>query len=288
MKKILVSLICCLTATLGWAQEKNAYTLFDAQGNRVDYTQMMDVLERQDVVFIGEIHNCPIAHWMEYEIVKDLYDRHGDRLMIGAEMFERDNQLILDEYLAGMITPATVQRRSQALAQLQDRLLSDRRIRQRAQDSLRRHERSTPLRQHGRQRRIRGAGRASDEAKRYVAPLPLNYVPNKSVDEYFGAMKMPGMKQSAAENLSKAQAVKDATMAWSIAERMQSKLVHMNGNFHSTDHSGIITYLNQYRPGLKIGTVEVIRQENTDKLDPEALGKADFFICVPKDMTSTF
>ena len=105
MKKILVSLICCLTATLGWAQEKNAYTLFDAQGNRVDYTQMMDVLERQDVVFIGEIHNCPIAHWMEYEIVKDLYDRHGDRLMIGAEMFERDNQLILDEYLAGMITP---------------------------------------------------------------------------------------------------------------------------------------------------------------------------------------
>ena len=116
----------------------------------------------------------------------------------------------------------------------------------------------------------------SDEAKRYIAPLPLNYVPNKSVDEYFGAMKMPGMKQSAAENLSKAQAVKDATMAWSIAERMQSKLVHMNGNFHSTDHCGIITYLNQYRPGLKIGTVEVIRQENTDKLDPEALGKADF------------
>ena len=46
-------------------------------GQSVDYTQMMDVLERQDVVFIGEIHNCPIAHWMEYEIVKDLYDRHA-------------------------------------------------------------------------------------------------------------------------------------------------------------------------------------------------------------------
>ena len=170
MKKILVSLICCLTATLGWAQEKNAYTLFDAQGNRVDYTQMMDVLERQDVVFIGEIHNCPIAHWMEYEIVKDLYDRHGDRLMIGAEMFERDDPRRIpgrNDY------PRTVQRRSQALAQLQDRLLSDRRIRQRAQDSLRRHERSTPLRQHGRQRRIRGAGRAfgrSETVCRTAAP----------------------------------------------------------------------------------------------------------------------
>lgn len=160
MKKILVSLICCLTATLGWAQEKNAYTLFDAQGNRVDYTQMMDVLERQDVVFIGEIHNCPIAHWMEYEIVKDLYDRHGDRLMIGAEMFERDNQLILDEYLAGMITPE----RFNAEAKLWPNYKTDYspivEFAKEHKIPLRRHERSTPLRQHGRQRRIRSAGRA--------------------------------------------------------------------------------------------------------------------------------
>ena len=107
MKKILVSLICCLTATLGWAQEKNAYTLFDAQGNRVDYTQMMDVLERQDVVFIGEIHNCPIAHWMEYEIVKDLYDRHGDRLMIGAEMFEINGLLNVSPNFPEPLAPVT-------------------------------------------------------------------------------------------------------------------------------------------------------------------------------------
>ena len=94
---------------------------------------------------------------------------------------------------------------------------------------------------------------------------------------------MPGMKQSAAENLSKAQAVKDATMAWSIAERMQS-----NSHPEAPHPPMPSPHLNQYRPGLKISTVEVIRQENTDKLDPEALGKADFFICVPKDMTSTF
>ena len=173
---------------------------------------MMDVLERQDVVFIGEIHNCPIAHWMEYEIVKDLYDRHGDRLMIGAEMFERDNQLILDEYLAGMITPE----RFNAEAKLWPNYKTD----------------YSPIVEFAKEHKIpfvatnvarryanmvaKGGFEAldglSDEAKRYIAPLPLNYVPNKSVDEYFGAMKMPGMKQSAAENLSKAQAVKDATM----------------------------------------------------------------------------
>ena len=44
----------------------------------------------------------------------------------------------------------------------------------------------------------------SDEAKRYIAPLPLNYLPNKSVDEYFRAMKMPEDETERRRNLLKA------------------------------------------------------------------------------------
>ena len=55
----------CLTAGLVVAQEKRAYTLFDADGQETDYAHMMSVLGERQVVFIGEIHNCPIAHWME-------------------------------------------------------------------------------------------------------------------------------------------------------------------------------------------------------------------------------
>ena len=67
-----------------------------------------------------------------------------------------------------------------------------------------------------------------------------------------------------------------------------SKLVHMNGNATRRTTAASSPY-QLYRPGLKIGTVEVIRQRKIPtRLDPEALGKADFFICVPKDMTSTF
>ena len=77
MKKILdiVDLLPDRNARLGTGRKMP--TRCSTPGQSVDYTQMMDVLERQDVVFIGEIHNCPIAHWMEYEIVKDLYDRHA-------------------------------------------------------------------------------------------------------------------------------------------------------------------------------------------------------------------
>jgi len=101
---MIIILWFCLTGGLVVAQEKRAYTLFDADGQETDYAHMMSVLGEQQVVFIGEIHNCPIAHWMEYEIVRDLYALHKDRLMIGAEMFERDDQLVLDEYLSGLIT----------------------------------------------------------------------------------------------------------------------------------------------------------------------------------------
>ena len=102
--KTILTLLLCLGAGLSFAQERPAYTIFDAQGRQVDYGRMIHELGRQDVVFIGEVHNCPIAHWMEYEIVKDLYGQHGEDLMIGAEMFERDDQLVLNEYLNGVIS----------------------------------------------------------------------------------------------------------------------------------------------------------------------------------------
>ncbi|HOI88693.1 MAG TPA: ChaN family lipoprotein, partial [Lentimicrobium sp.] len=36
---------------------------------------------------------------MEYEVTSDLHKIVSDRLILGAEMFEADNQLLLDEYL---------------------------------------------------------------------------------------------------------------------------------------------------------------------------------------------
>ena len=128
----------------------------------------------------------------------------------------------------------------------------------------------------------------SEEAKNYIAPLPLNYVRNEGVETYFRSMEMPGAKKEDTEKLAKAQALKDATMGWSIAQNIGSYFVHLNGSFHSANQAGIITYLNRYRPGLKIATVEVVRQEKTDKLDKDVMRKADFYICVPTDMTTTY
>ena len=100
---ILLVMLLGLT-NYGKGQEKKAYRLFDAKGKEIEYKEMMKVLRAQDVVFIGEVHNCAIAHWLEYEMVKDLHAAHKDKLTIGLEMLEADNQLIVDEYIGRLIS----------------------------------------------------------------------------------------------------------------------------------------------------------------------------------------
>lgn len=105
-KKVCVLLLLCLVGVTAFAQKgyKKAYTLFDANGKEIGYDELVAALAQPDVVFIGEIHNCCITHWLEYELARSLYAIHKDKLMMGAEMLEADNQLILDEYMNRQIS----------------------------------------------------------------------------------------------------------------------------------------------------------------------------------------
>ncbi|MBF0944757.1 MAG: ChaN family lipoprotein, partial [Alloprevotella sp.] len=103
MRKLLFLLNFLFIAS-AYAQQPQAYALFDHSGKLTFYAAMMDSLSRADVVFFGEMHNCPITHWMEQNVLQTLVDRFGKEVMVGAEMFESDNQLILDEYLQRRIS----------------------------------------------------------------------------------------------------------------------------------------------------------------------------------------
>ena len=92
------------------------------------------------------------------------------------------------------------------------------------------------------------------------------------------------------DNLPKAQAIKDATMAYFILKNMEdSKLfIHYNGSYHSDDYEGINWYLKKGNSNLTIVTVSVVEQENLKKLDKENKSKADFIIVVSPTMTKTY
>lgn len=282
----ILSFLFILGTSMG--QDKKAYQLFDASGKEISYKDMLKTLKAQDVVFIGEIHNCPIAHWLEYEIVKDLHQKHGDKLTIGAEMLEADNQMILNEYLEGLINSD----RFEEEARLWSNYSTDY-----ANVVGLGREHHLPIIATNIPRRyanmVKNGGfealdKLSAEARKFIAPLPIDYTPDEEASAMFGLMLLTSGKKTDPENIAKAQAIKDATMGWFIAQNIKSKFVHLNGNYHSDFKKGIITYLNQYRPGLKIANICTVRQDEINKLGEENEGRADFYICVPTDMTMTY
>lgn len=283
---LLLMLGCCTA----WAQEEPvAYRLFDAKGNAVDYREMMQDLARQDVVFVGEMHNCPVTHWLERRMLQSLYEINGSRTAVGMEMLEADCQLIVDEYQQGLITTE----RFEAEARLWPNYSTDyeplvsfaheHRLPLIATNVPRRY--ANAVKNHG----LQWLDSLSEEARRYLPPLPIDYQDNEQADEAFGLMAMMGKNKSANPAwMGQSQALKDATMAWNIAQCKTGKLVHFNGNYHTDSGSGIITYLRQYRPGVRLKTVYSVRQADTKSLEPDYLGRADYFICVPEDMTTSY
>ena len=91
-------------------------------------------------------------------------------------------------------------------------------------------------------------------------------------------------------NMPKAQALKDATMAHFILRNFVpgSLFIHYNGSYHSENHDGIVWYLKNSRPELKIVTVTTVSQKNINQLLAENKFKADYIICVDEDMTNTY
>jgi len=133
-----------------------------------------------------------------------------------------------------------------------------------------------------------GLDSLSKEAKQYIAPLPMKYDPEQ--DAYKSMLAMgEGMPAHMTANLPKAQAVKDATMAHFISLNLKDKytFVHYEGAYHSDKYQGIIYYLNQIKPDLKIVTISTVLAKDISSISDEDKAKADFIIVVDEDMTGT-
>ena len=284
----LMTLLLSLTALLSYAQPKPAYSIFTADGKQTDYGKMLKTLQDADIIFIGETHNCPVAHWMEYEITSDMIRKSPKGLTLGAEMFETDNQLLVDEYTSGVISSDKIE----AEAKLWDNYWTDysgllylareHGLKFVATNVPRRY--ASLVKDNG----LEALQNLPDEAKNLMAPLPIAFDAQSQDEAMFGFMQMIGGKGSANSHFAEAQAIKDATMAWFIAQNFDRKFIHFNGNFHSDNRGGIIPYLESYLPGKKIATVCSARQDALGSLEKENRGRADFIIVAPTDFPMSY
>lgn len=280
MKNILFILSIFLCAE-GFSQE--AFAFFDKNGKRTSYRKLLRKSKKADIVLFGEYHNNPIAHWLEVKLTKDLLGKRS--LILGAEIFERDNQDALDGYLQGTID----QKGLDTLARLWKNYKTDYKpwVDLAKREKLPIVATNIPRKYANLvyKKGLQALDTLPSAERKWIVSLPFPYDSNLSQYE-----KMKKMARHNPENLPMAQAIKDATMAESIETHYKkgSLFLHLNGSYHSDFFQGIYWYLRKRNPNLKILTISTLSQSSLKKLSSEAYGQADFILVVDEDMTGSY
>lgn len=285
MRKLLIlSLFIVFGSSL---KLKPAYRIFDGQkAKSIDYDKMIKGLKDVDVIFFGELHSNSICHWLQLQVLKSMTKEFDKKVVFGAEMFEADDQVILNEYLNDLVKESHLLRE----AKLWDNYKTDYApmIHYAKEHDLQVIATNIPRRYASIVARsgFEGLDKIDPTAKRYFAPLPIE-VPyeQSSYKEMSGMMGGHGSKK-----MIDAQAIKDATMAHFISKNLSqgSVFYHINGTFHTKNKEGIVHYLSKLRPELNIATITMVEQNEIKELDEENEGLADFIVAIPNDMIKTY
>ncbi len=283
MKKALILLTLLYVTITTQAQDK-AYQIYNHKGKKVSYKSMIKELSKSDILLFGEYHNNPISHWLELEVTKSL--AQTDSLILGSEIFERDNQDELQAYMMDSIDQTTFD----STARLWKNYNTDykplvdfaktNKIEFVATNVPRRF--ASLVYKNG----FEALDTLSHEQLLWIAPLPILY--DSTLKCYQDMLAM--MKDHGGSNLPKAQALKDATMANFILKHHNNGYLslHFNGAYHSNNFEGIVWYIKQNKPSLISKTITTVSQSDITKLSEEYRNSASFIICVDEDMTTTY
>ncbi len=288
MKTILILFTTIILSYTTVAQDKKAYQLYNKTTEKTDFASMLNEIVDADIILFGELHDNPIAHWLQLELTKAVYDHKDGNITLGAEMFESDNQLVINEYLGAFYETDKFEKDCRLWPNYTTdykpllEFAKSNKIPFIATNIPRRY--ASMVFKNG----FEALEKLSDEAKTYLPPLPIPY--DAELPAYKAMMQMGGGPMRSNENFPKAQAIKDATMAYFILKYFQKGncFIHYHGAYHSDNYQGIYWYLHQENPQLKICTISTVLQENIHKLSTENQAIADFIIVVPETMTRTY
>lgn len=291
MRKFIFYSILVIVSTLPMSHTPKAFEWYDQDGKSRNFDKLVKEALRSDVVLFGELHDDPVAHWLQLRVAKALYEADSAGFFMGAEMFERDQQVLLTEYVQELI-PA---RNFEDQARLWPNYGTDYKplvefarehhIPFRASNLPRRY--ASIIARQGPQALDRLDGEARNWVYQDSLEVDFGLSQYEKMMEMGGGMHGGGMKP---ENFVYAQAAKDKTMAQSILNGMEEggkRCLHFNGSFHSDYFQGVMHYLVKEKPGLRIMTISTVRTGDPDVFPEEAKGRADYILVVDEDMTRT-
>lgn len=290
MKNIFIAILI-LGFSVFKAQNFKPYQFYNQKGKAVKTEKLVKQLADYDVVFFGELHNNSIVHWLQLKVTEALYEKKNKQITLGAEMFERDNQIQLNKYLAGKIEAKNLKdsvrlwnNYTTDYKPLVD-FAKDKNLNFIATNIPRRYASQTA------KEGLESLNKLSEKEKSYIAQLPITVT--LETPGYPEMKKMMGDHAEGTKvmNFISAQATKDATMAESILKNLQpgKTFIHYNGNFHSKEFGGIYWYIKQKNPNLKMAVISVFESENSELKVPEKdYIPTDFNLIIPADMTKTY
>lgn len=264
------------------------YKIFTSERKEVSFEKMNKSLQNADVVLFGELHNNSIAHYFQVKVAKSLHADKSKKLIIGAEMFERDQAEILQNYVKGKLDEKEFEKE----ARLWNNYKTDYKplLNFAKENNINYVATNVPRRYASLvyKKGVEALDTLSIQEKSWIAPLPFAY--DKNLPGYVKMMEMFKDSNHANENFPKSQAIKDATMAHFLVTewRPNSIFLHLNGSYHSDNFEGIAWYVNKYNKNLQIQTISVVEQADVKKLEKEHLKKATFIIAVDADMPKSY
>lgn len=288
------------------------FRVYDSKGNAARLEDVIEAMGERDVILIGETHNDAATHVLEAELLRMAFARFagGDEktrrsIALSLEMFERDVQIVVDEYLAGLIS----ERHFLAASRPWKNYQTDYR----------------PLVEFARANKIPVV--AANAPARYVSRVsqngpgsltalsagardwlpPLPFAPASKAyavkfEEFMrGEAAPPNAPQttptapaaSAPANphaaqtphggpvhLLDAQNLRDASMAFAVVEHLKRHprplVLHVNGKFHSEGGMGVPEHIRHYRGQTRVLVVTALPEADFDAQTMTKLG--DFIV----------
>jgi uncharacterized iron-regulated protein len=283
--KVAFLILFFISPAVIWSQV--AYSLFNKKGKEVSTEKMLKEIANADVIIFGELHNNPICHWMEIEILRAL--SYGDnKCVMGMEMFERDQQTVLNELMDGVFPL----KRLDQYTRTWPNYATD--YQPLLEIAL---ERGVPIvatnipRQYASFVFKHGIDslKTLDIASHLIPQLDFSV--DTTLSSYAEVLSMGNnMPGHGSKNFLYAQAIKDVSMAERLLEEKRSdvQLYHINGSFHSKNQEGICHYLLKKAPELKIVTIQSREVDNPAEFQQQNDDKASFYLQINPLMTKSY
>ena len=261
------------------------FQVFDSKGNASSIDQIITAIGNSDAVFLGEQHDDAVGHAVQFDIFKRAVEKYSPKrkVALSLEMFERDTQIVLNEYLNGQITESHFLLSSRPWGNYKTdyrplvELAKEKHLDAIAANAPRRY---VNMVSRGGRSTLNGL---SKQAKEWIAPLPYGEPSDVYARKFKALMGDSPEAQVGIDNILASQSLWDATMSNSVAKYLKKNkkalVIQLNGGFHTESRLGTVEHLLKYRPKTRVLVVTIRYEDDFKTFDKtKDIGIGDFVI----------